>query len=81
MKTLNSRALGLSLATLAAGHMLVMSLAALGGYYLGAYEAMKAWHLFYDLTAAGIISGIVEAAVWSYIAGWLVGWFYNKFAK
>lgn len=81
MKTLSSKALGLSLATLSALSMLVISLLALGGYYTGAYEAMKAWHVFYDLTAVGILGGIVEAAVFSYIAGWLIGWFYNKFAK
>lgn len=81
MKNLQVNALGLSLAFLGAISMLAISLAALAGVYTGAYEAMKAWHLFYDLTAVGIIGGLVEAAVWSYIAGVLIAWSYNWFAK
>lgn len=81
MKNLQANALGLSLGLLGALGMLVLSLLALGGVYTGAYEAMKVWHLFYDLTAVGIIAGIVEAAVWSYVSGYLVALFYNKFAK
>ena len=80
MKNLSPNALGLSLGILAAVHMLAISLAAMSGYYTGAYEAMKVWHMFYDLTAVGVLGGILEAFVWSYIAGAVFGWMYNRLA-
>lgn len=81
MKTLNSHALGLSAALLAGLCMLGLSLLGLAGAYTGAVEIMQQWHMWYSLTPLGIVLGIVEAGVVSYIVGWLFGFLYNKFAK
>lgn len=81
MKTLNSHALGMSAAVLAGLCMLLLSLLGLAGVYTGAVEIMQQWHMWYSLTPFGIVLGIVEAGVASYVGGWLFGFFYNKFAK
>ena len=81
MKTLQPNALGLSFALLGAIFMLAFSLLALSGIYTELYEATRDWYLFYDLSVAGIIGGMVEVGLWSYISGVVIAWFYNWFAK
>ena len=81
MKTLNAHALGLSAALLAGLCMLVLSLLGLAGIYTGAVTAMQQWHMWYSLTPVGIVLGIVESGVVSYVTGLLFGVFYNRFAK
>lgn len=77
----NPKALGISLAIVSALFMLLLSVAGGLGFWLNAVEAMKQWHLFYDLTIVGTFAGVIEAAVFGFIAGWLIGWFYNKYNK
>jgi hypothetical protein len=60
--------------------MLLLSLVGLAGYFQEAVSMMQAMHLGYDLTAIGIVIGIIEAAVVSFIGGWLIAVFHNKFA-
>jgi ABC-type antimicrobial peptide transport system permease subunit len=76
---LKPNALGFSLALL--GSLCMLALGILGnlGIYLGAVEMMQKWHLFFSLSMGGIIAGIIEAALISFIAGWLIAYFYNKF--
>ncbi|WP_197082039.1 hypothetical protein [Methanosarcina siciliae] len=50
------------------------------GIYMGAVEMMRQWHMFFSLTLTGIIAGMIEAAIISFIFAYLFGIFYNKFA-
>ncbi len=77
---LNGMALGYSLALLGALCMLLLGILGNLGIYIGTVEMMQQWHLFFSLSIVGIITGIIEAAVISFIFGWLIAYFYNKFA-
>lgn len=80
IKQLNEKSLALSLAIVAAISMLLLGIAGNIGVYTGAVEMMLQWHMFFSLSIGGIIAGMIEAGVISFIAGWLIAWFYNKFA-
>lgn len=78
MAKLNSHGLGLASAVLAGLGMLIMGLLAIAGIYMEAFQVMKAFHFGFDATAVGVLIGVVEAAVVSYIGGYLFGFVYNK---
>lgn len=73
--------LGYAAAFISALCMLILGILGNMGYYMDGVEAMQQWHLFFDLTFVGVVLGIIEAAVVSFIAGWLFGWCYNKVVK
>lgn len=77
---LNPNALGISLAIISGISMLILSLLGLSEKALKAVEIMKWNHIWYDLTVFGIIAGIIEAAVFSYVIGYALAWLYNRFA-
>ena len=77
---LNELALGYSLAIISALGMLLMGIAGNLGWYSGAVESMMRWHIFFNLSIGGIIAGMIEAAVWSFVIGYAIIWIYNKFA-
>ncbi len=79
MKKLDALALGYTGATLSALGMLVMGLLGNLGIYTKAVEHMQDWHAFFSLSAGGILAGMLEAAVWSFVILWAFGWTYNKF--
>ncbi|MBU0460758.1 MAG: hypothetical protein KJ597_02855 [Nanoarchaeota archaeon] len=58
--------------------MLLLGLLGNLGLYMGAVKQMMEWHLFFSLSFLGIIAGMVEAAVISFIFVWLFVWAYNK---
>jgi uncharacterized membrane protein len=76
---LNGKALGYSLAIIGALGMLLTGIAGKFGWYQGWVDAMIEMHQFFSLSVLGIITGMIEAAFWSFTAGWLVAWGYNKF--
>ncbi len=78
--SLSPKGLGISLALISGICMLLLSLLGLAGYMQEAVNMMQVWHLGYQLTFIGILIGIVEAAVLSYVAGWLTALLHNKFA-
>ena len=78
--SLSPKGLGMAIALLSALCMLLISLLGLGGYAADAVTNMQAYHIGYDLTAGGIIVGIVEAVIAGYVIGWLTATFYNKYA-
>ncbi len=80
MQKLNALALGYAGAILSALGMLVLSILANSGLYTKASEHMQDWHEFYSLSVSGTISGMIEAAVWSFVILWVFGWLYNKFS-
>lgn len=78
---LNSFALGISAATVAALCMLLLGILGSFGVYKGAVEMMSQWHMFFSLTPFGILTGIIEAAVTSFVFFYIFGWLYNLFNK
>lgn len=81
MKELNPKAIGLSAGILSGVCMLIIGILATFGVYMEAFEAMKVWHIWFDATVIGIIAGIVEAFILSFVAGYLFAWLYNKMNK
>ena len=80
-KKLNALAFGVAAAIVAALSMLLLGIFGNMGIYTGAVEMMSQWHMFFSLTPAGIIAGMVEAAIISFIFFYIFGWVYNKFPK
>jgi hypothetical protein len=76
---LNSLALGASAAIVAAISMLILGIFGNIGVYQGAVEMMSQWHMFFSLTPFGIFTGMIEAAVISYVFFYIFGWIYNRF--
>lgn len=76
---LNELALGYSLAIISAVSMLLLGIVGNLGIYLGAVNMMQQWHIFFSLSVFGIITGMIEAAVFGFIFGWLIALVYNKF--
>jgi len=60
--------------------MLLLSVLAKLGLYVGAAEAMMEWHMFYSLSVLGIIGGMVEAAVMTFVVVYATLWLYYKLA-
>ena len=81
MKTeqLNAHAFGLAGAILSAACMLVLGVLGSLGLYMKAVTAMMDWHVFFSLSPIGVIGGMVEAAVISYVGLYAFVWIYNKF--
>ncbi len=79
-KKLNEKALGYSLAILAALSMLLVWVGNFVGVYESAFIQMQNWHIFFSSSFAGLIGGILEASIWSFITGWLIARFYNKYS-
>ena len=77
---LNVFALSLSAAIVSALSMLLLGIFGNIGIYTGAVEMMTKWHMFFTLAPLGIIAGMAEAAVISFVIIYLFGWIYNKLA-
>ena len=77
-KKLNSLALGKAGAITAAISMLLLSIASKSGIYTTAAEQMAKWHMFFDLTLKGTLTGMIEAAVLTFGFIYLFGEIYNR---
>lgn len=77
---LNPLALGSAAAILAALIMLLFGILGNIGVYAGAVDMMQQWHVFFSLSIGGIIAGMAEAVVISFVFVYLFGFIYNKFA-
>lgn len=73
-------ALGGSAAIVAAIVMLSLGILGNFGIYAGAVDMMEQWHLFFSLSVGGIVAGIAEAAVITFVFIYLFGFLYNKFS-
>ncbi len=78
IEPLKPTALGLAAAIVSAMVMLILGILGNLGLYLGAIEMMKQMHLFFSLSLMGIISGMIEAAIISFIFAYLLGFLYNR---
>ena len=75
---LNPLALGYAAAALSALCMLLLGIGGNLGIYVGAAEQMMKWHMFFSLDVIGIITGMIEASVISFVFCYLFAWLYNK---
>lgn len=75
---LNVFAFGAAAAIVAAIGMLILGILGNLGIYSGAVSMMSQWHMFFSLTPLGILAGMVEAAVITFVFIYLFGWIYNK---
>jgi len=78
---LNVLVLGYAGAVLSALTMLLLSIGANIGIYAVAAEQMAQWHMFYDTGVVGTITGMIEAAIISFVGLYVFGTIYNKLVK
>lgn len=78
---LDSLAMAGAGAVVSAAVMLLLSVFAAIGIYTGAARMMMEWHLFYDTTAVGTVSGMLEAAIVSFALLYAFGWTYNTLTR
>ena len=64
---LNTSSIALAAAVWSALLMLVIWLLANMGLYVSAAEQMSKWHMFFNLTVIGLVSGMIEAGVISFL--------------
>lgn len=76
---LNALNLGYAVAIVSALGMFLLSIGANLGIYTSAAEQMARWHMFFDFSILGTITGMIESAVHGFIWAWLVAVIYNKF--
>ena len=67
MKTLDSLSLGYAGAIISALCMLLLGILGALGLYTGAITMMSDWHMYFSLSLSGIIGGIIEAMIISFI--------------
>ena len=67
MKTLNASAFGYAGAVISVACMLLLGILGILGLYTGAVAMMKGWHMFFSLSVAGIVGGMVEAAIIGFV--------------
>ena len=77
MKTLNAPALGYAGAIIGAASMLLLGILGNLGLYQGAVAMMSEWHMFFSLSIGGIIVGMIEAAIISFVVLYAFGIVYN----
>ena len=65
-------------AIVAALSMLILGILGNMGVYIGAVEMMIQWHMFFSLTILGILTGMIEAAIITFVFFYIFGWIYNK---
>lgn len=75
---LNSLAFATSGAIVAALSMLVLGILGNMGIYMGAVEMMRKWHMLFSLTPFGVFTGMIEAAIITFVFFYMFGWIYNK---
>lgn len=71
-------ALAGSAAIVAAVVMLLLGILGNIGVYSGAVEMMQQWHMFFSLSIGGIIAGMFEAAIITFVFIYLFGFLYNR---
>ena len=72
-------ALAYSLAIISATGMLLLGIFGYTGFYGGMVNVMMQSHMYFAVSPLGILAGMIEAAVWGFIAGYAIAWVYNKF--
>ena len=68
MQKLNALALGYAGAILSALGMLAIGILGNLGMYTKAVERIQEWHVLFSLSLGGIVAGMFEAAIWSFVS-------------
>jgi hypothetical protein len=76
-KKLQAKQLAYSFALWSALFMLVLWLLAKMGLYVSAAQQMARWHMFFSLTFAGLVGGMLEAALVSVVLVSVFVFIYN----
>ena len=79
MKTLNALALGYAGAIVSAACMLLLGVLMNLGLYTGAGMMMREWHMFFSPSFGGILGGMLEAAIISFVILYTFALVYNWF--
>lgn len=61
--------------------MLLLSIGNSFGFYEEAVAQMQGWHMYYTPDFGGTISGMIEAAVVTYLGIQIVFWIYGALGK
>lgn len=69
--------LGIAGGIVAAASMLLLSILNAFGLYTGAAEQMTEWHMFYSPDALGTLTGMLEAAIITYVSLYAVAYMYD----
>ncbi len=67
-----------SAAIVAAVVMLLLGILGNIVVYTGAVEMMQQWHIFFSPSIGGIIAGMFEAAIITFVFVYLFGFLYNR---
>jgi hypothetical protein len=81
MAKINALAASYTAAIISGALMLLLGIFGNLGWYMGAVNAMMQWHAFFSLSVLGIITGILEAAVISFVIVYAFVWVYTKLDK
>lgn len=76
---LNALTFGYAGAIVSAGVMLLLGILGNIGIYTGAVDMMMQAHMFFSLSFLGILTGMLEAAIISFVFLYAFGFIYNKF--
>jgi len=77
----NALVAGYTGAIVAAVSMLLLGILGNIGVYMGAVQMMQQWHMFFSLSVLGIITGMIEAAIITFVFVYVIIWLYYKLAK
>lgn len=77
---LNPLAFGYAGAIVSAVAMLLLGVLGRLGLYMSAVNMMQQWHMFFRPSFLGIIGGMIEAAIISFVFMYAIALTYNKFA-
>ncbi len=80
MKNLNALALGYAGAIVSAVVMLVLGIFGNLSIYTGAVQMMQSAHMFFSPSVGGTITGMIEAAIISFVFLYALAAVYNRFA-
>jgi len=67
-------------AIVAAVSMFLLGILGNLGVYVGAVQMMEQWHMFFSLSVLGIIGGMIEAAIITFVFVYVIIWLYYKLA-
>jgi len=81
MKKLDVLSFSYALAGASAIGMFLLGVAGNLGFYTGGVEMMSRWHIAFSLSAGGILTGMIEAAIISFVFGYIFALLYNYFDK
>jgi len=75
---LNARAIALAGTIVATAVMLLLGILGNLGIYEGAVEMMIKWHVLFSLSPLGIVGGMIEAGIITFVLLYAFAWTYNK---